>query len=227
MRADLQDFQAYNAFIEDENNWRFCFLGLAGKSYSDEYTGPYDSSSKDPASPFNGIGDWYALTKFYLFSSEGSKLLYRKLRSHFGDTLMVIEDDPPVVEETLADFNNIRFLIQDGYYYLLRYVGVNDTVHFFYCDFFSPKGNKIFSTEILPPYGYATSLSESKIFNLKRVNGGYLFSLSVVGLSAYSGIYFIKNSTVKILGKGRCLNQRLRPMKHIKNWEKHIKELTL
>lgn len=203
VRADINNFRLLDdAFIEDEKTWRFAFVGTVAKAYSDMYIGDYEESGLDP-NPYPERDISYSLTKSYLFTAE--------------DTYLTSN----------PDLENLKFALQDGYYYKWRLAGTSDYGDdYYYSDFFTPTGEKIFSTEIL---NLADFPDMSRHFLLKRIsNNIYLFSAQDIWAAGGGGLWLIRNGdATQLLDRSQCFNQRLRPIKKYRGWQKRLQELTI
>lgn len=226
-RADINEFRILDdAFIEDEKNWRFAFTGTAEKAYSDEYTGPYDGSGSDPSAPFVGQFTSYYLSKTYLVTAEGFYLISRIYAERI-DSDGGITEPAQFGAKSYPEAEKVKFALQDGYYYKWRLAGTSDySDNYYYSDFFTPTGRKIFSTEIVD---FANYPDRNCHFLLQRIsNNTYLFSVQDIWAAAGGGLWIIRNgNATQLLDRSQCFNQRLRPIKKYRGWQKRLQELTI
>lgn len=233
VREYVNGFSIFDdAFIEDENNWRFAFSGTAAKGYSDEYTGPYDDSGLDPRAPFAGVFTKYSLSKTYLVTAEDLHLISRHYVEEIdstGDVNLIARSE----KHSNPEAEKVKLLVQDGYYYKWRRAGTSDIGEdYYYSDFFTPTGEKIFSTEFL---NRADFVNTSRHFLLAQIsNNTYLLSANNDWVSGGGGLWIIKNGGVtnqrtvtQLLARSQCFNQRLRPIPKCRNWLNRLQELTL
>lgn len=224
VQANIEDYGIYEVFIEDEKNWRFLFYGSAGKSYSDEYIGSYEGSESDPAAPFHGLNDSYFLTKYYLFTANGTSLLHKKYQYR-------LEGQHPITEETYPEIANAKFLLQEGYYYKVDDINDPEIADGWVYGYFYDKNNNYLFTLMfyfMPPFNPNFVITKVQNKYLLGVKSDFQFDNEIYSPTKNSGLYLYQNGQQwKQLIQGSIANQRLRTIKKNKNWHKHIKELTL
>lgn len=138
----------------------------------------------------------------------------------------------PMRYESPITWNSATIALQDGFYCQAKpepFIedGVSRTgeaYHYehenFHKTFFTPQGNKIFELDGRVEYEPL----------ITRIAGGYLVKLDDYNVSY---IYLCKNNTLELIYQTKSSqyttikNQRLRSMKHYKNWHKRIKEINL
>ena len=135
-------------------------------------------------------------------------------------------------------YEDFEIPLGDGYYAKLNHVALKDKAewstefgggysHGAEATIFKPNGEEITSFYYLFAF-YHDSIPK---FLITKNRAGYLFQMNKGVLwketKEYfeSGLYIYNGNNWKYLGGGESINQRLRPMKKIKNWQKRIKEL--
>ena len=240
---EVGDYDIVDAFIENENNWRFFFHGSVGRGFSEHYIGSYDSSGNDPLAV--ALGDRYndrasISRSFAIFNGNVREMrttssFWYYIGSKYG--AWDFRSYQISKNSTMPDISDIKFFLADSYYYKISEIKYFITQTFTHgeipstgvtvCwrEYFSSDGRKLFPN----------SLSSSELTNgeswgalptvfLKRVGSDFLF-LKQYGDSGT--LYLIRNDKKIPLKSGYFCNLGLQPTKKIKNWPKRIRELNL
>ena len=219
----------YNrAFIENEKNWWFTWRGFASKSLSDEYTGSYPESGLDP-NPFIGFDNHFYLQKHFVYTNDKQYLFcyFYSERTYDDNYDWHYPDDPCLTRVDINEFpdlNEIKFMLQDSYYCKLRLYEPGDA-YMFFIDVFNPDnekiidGEKFLKNESLLLFCHPLNNIDVPLLLVKKIGvGRYLFERR-------GDIFTIEDGKVNWLALGgACANERLRPMKKTKGWEKRITE---
>ena len=202
-RYEMVSWDAYDFFIEDDENWRFTFKAECTKGYIDELVDDITHEGE------GGV----------LYGGDSSS---DKASSDVKDD--VSEDEP------ISTVDNIKFALQDGYYYMLTNPRkLSFAINMIYdIIFFTPRGTPIITMT-------DKTLNNDNVFSIARVgNNSYLLNGRHVGLLLYKNgvpekLNLLDDVITRYLGTVHvcCINQRLRSMKNIKHWERQIKELQL
>ena len=221
-----------NGFIEDENNWWFSWDGFISKFLSDEYTGSYPESGLDPT-PCIGLGNSYYLSKYFVYTNKDKYLIYKAYREEtFADDYLRHEDDDPRLTSidtvSAPDVEKINFQLQDGYYYKLTPVIVPDetnpiSMQVYWIDIFSPSGEKIIDGK---ENDHMMTIASKPVFLITKIKNGEYLLAWIDNPSESASIFTITDGKKTSLIEDKyCANQRLRPMKKIKNWQNRIEEI--
>lgn len=235
------------AFIEDDNNFEFLVMAEVGESFhnADDYclassdydiTCQFKNDEKNVLTEKLAIGEiGWKISDFWL-QQEGREFL-EYITKYNPDTM---RDEPIFNYDYPIDVKNtITCSAGDGYYYTMTQERINEESYGIYAygeyryKFFSPNKQQIAETH---------GGTDHK-FLFRKVKGGYLIAPShtlilynlfgeevkEIKSNNFFGNFFYSNSTkeLKRLSSWYTMNERLRPMKKIKGWQKHIKEISL
>ncbi len=228
LQTSFAEVTPYCCFIENEDNWRYCFHRLT----------EYSQSGTDTTTE----------TEYVLRTNTSTQILeYRRSTYHHSAPWPSFNDYYSSFTSTVIDATSAKFLLHDGYYYQMdtekktltlgdliyndEIAGIpatwlGDAMPTYWYNFFTPKGELIYSTNPLDKLGFA-----NRIFLLRRLRkGGYLLCSNEDTVTGGAGITLIKNGKAQYLldvGLAYCLNQNLLPIKRYKNWQNRIQELTI
>ena len=147
---------------------------------------------------------------------------------------------PRIGYDSTYDFlyKDFKIPLGDGYYAKLNHIALKDKEeetteigggysHGAEATIFTPNGKEITSFYYLFTFYHESTPK----FLITKKRAGFLFQMNKgvfwkdTREQFEKGLYIYKDNNWKYLGGGESINQRLRPMKRIKNWQKRIKEL--
>lgn len=220
--VELQ-FAVENAFIENETSWHFSVYVWATQNFSHHVIDP---TTNPPTYSEEGSLEYHKhYTHFYVQSNNEYILHKQKTAIYRHETFINTNEYP--------DIERVKIPLDYGCYYTVarcssphgeEYMDYNFTL-------FNPDGTKIMSLVTMISYQ----------FLIAKITDGYLFAsqhvfltenqsqLEVLGTDDASpaGIYLYKDGNLQKLVEGKCINQRLRPMKNFRKWQNRIREFTL
>ena len=239
----LDEPEVSGAFIEDENTWSFWVHMFCSKEtlLDDDVDLTYEMTGT--ITTIDGIG-YTALTRYYLVTPSGQTIV-----SEDGSSWDEYAENYELAYRCIASSTNtipsIKMPLQDGYYcvihdlfYTLNDMDNQDRYARFvnlireqaYITFYTPNGQEIF-----------TGLFRiGQTFPICRVKGKYLLhvkeSVAFGGpiLTTYdnlqvffNGLWFGAGNQWEVLSTITAINQRLRPMKKIRNWQNNLQLIEL
>ena len=197
------------------------------------------------AQPAETEGKYETFSARYEFclNNAGLNLLEKQIDGMYYSDEYLDPDAPPMtihpykpfyLVEDYSGVNNTKFPLDYGCYYKIE-----DIVHPDYVSassgnlrvvsFFLDDNQKIFSI-------YCGTTSK---FLVAKIKTSFLFYIGssftlydtennsqISSLNSY-GLYLYKDAKLQLLLECKVTNERLRPMKKIKNWQKHINEIIL
>ena len=216
------------SFIENDTNWAFVILCDIIKGVDISYEYP-DTISIVPVSD---VHEEHDLLRYYYFSPNNNGTLV--IEYYFNQGVNTGAFPAYLIEKRIATpGTSIEFPLQDNYYF--KFDGIPKITEeddmkekpLMQRTIFSPSGRKIF-TGIFEFWAYMTFCR----FNHKNILGvrsRYFKSFDTNSIGQIpilgDGLYLLKEDSAEKIINGTCLNQRLRPMKKYKNWQKRIQEI--
>lgn len=239
---DVDGNPSVQSFIEDAQTWHFWFYTRAEKEvrFMDVTEGIYDEGS--------GI-TFSCVERKYLISANDAVIVSEGIEeTHFSGVDMITAE--PITNTILTSTakHRITLPLQDGYYCVATdffgFIDIKEITeplehveyrNFAVMTFYTPKNEELFKA-VLPIYGK---------FLICKIEGGHLLYVShslknpfVLGedFDSYKGVpaigaglHFIKNGKLTAIEPqiSNVINQRLRPMKKIRGWQKRLQTIEL
>lgn len=234
----IKDIWVYivGGFIENENNWYVSTVFYC-RATSELVLEGFQSEETKPV-PYGGPENVNILCRHYDFTNNG---INSATSSKFFENI-IQTDSIERYNETVVPDKTIP--LQDGYYFkekqitstrdeIARVVQITEYIE---RTIYTPNGSPIFTGAFLSRNSYQrykhplfckTKWGYLMVVYDSKINGESLEEKD--GLPYFhAGIFLLTpNGEWKVLGAniGTCINQRLRPMKKIKNWYKRIQEI--